>query len=90
MSLWIGAAALGTMIVMFASGIARGQSLDSLFVTAIALAIAAIPTALPTVLQVILSIGAKDLAGRTPSSRTSCRSRRSALLRRSTPTRPGP
>ena len=64
MSLWIGAAALGTMIVMFATGIARGQSLDSLFVTAIALAIAAIPTALPTVLQVILSIGAKDLAGR--------------------------
>jgi Ca2+-transporting ATPase len=64
MSLWIGAAALGTMIVMFATGIARGQDLEALFVTAIALAIAAIPTALPTVLQVILSIGAKDLAGR--------------------------
>jgi Ca2+-transporting ATPase len=63
MSLWIGAAALGTMIVMFATGIARGQDLKALFVTAIALAIAAIPTALPTVLQVILSIGAKDLAG---------------------------
>ena len=63
MSLWIGVAALGTMIVMFATGIARGQDLDALFVTAIALAIAAIPTALPTVLQVILSIGAKELAG---------------------------
>jgi len=63
LTLWIGAAALGTMIVMFALGLARGQSADTLFITAIALAIAAIPTALPTVLQVILSAGAKELAG---------------------------
>ena len=63
MTLWIGAAALATMIVMFTLGISRGQSADTLFVTAIALAIAAIPTALPTVLQVILSGGAKELAG---------------------------
>jgi len=63
LTLWIGAAALGTMVVMFALGLSRGQSADSLFITAIALAIAAIPTALPTVLQVILSAGAKDLAG---------------------------
>ncbi|MGZ4705970.1 MAG: HAD-IC family P-type ATPase, partial [Acidimicrobiales bacterium] len=63
MTLWIGAAALGTMIVMFALGRSRGQSADTLFITAIALAIAAIPTALPTVLQVILSAGAKELAG---------------------------
>ena len=63
MTLWIGAAALGTMIVMFSLGLSRGESADSLFITAIALAIAAIPTALPTVLQVILSAGAKELAG---------------------------
>ena len=62
MTLWIGAAALGTMIIMFVLGLSRGQSADSLFITAIALAIAAIPTALPTVLQVILSAGAKELA----------------------------
>ena len=62
MTLWIGAAALGTMIVMFVLGLSRGQSADSLFITAVALAIAAIPTALPTVLQVILSAGAKELA----------------------------
>ena len=62
MTLWIGAAALGTMIVMFVLGLSRGQSAESLFITAIALAIAAIPTALPTVLQVILSAGAKQLA----------------------------
>ena len=63
LTLWIGAAALVTMIVMFALGLSRGQSADALFITAIALAIAAIPTALPTVLQVILSAGAKQLAG---------------------------
>ena len=62
MTLWIGAAALGTMIVMFALGLSRGETAESLFITAIALAIAAIPTALPTVLQVILSAGAKALA----------------------------
>ena len=62
MTLWIGAAALATMIVMFSLGLSRGESADTLFVTAIALAIAAIPTALPTVLQVILSGGAKELA----------------------------
>ncbi|NLE21326.1 MAG: HAD-IC family P-type ATPase [Actinobacteria bacterium] len=62
MTLWIGAAALVTMVVMFALGISRGQSAESLFITAVALAIAAIPTALPTVLQSILSFGAKDLA----------------------------
>ncbi len=62
LTLWIGAAALFTMIVMFVLGLQRGQSAESLFITAIALAIAAIPTALPTVLQVILSAGAKTLA----------------------------
>ena len=63
LTLWIGAAALLTMVVMFALGLQRGQSAESLFITAVALAIAAIPTALPTVLQVILSAGAKALAG---------------------------
>ena len=63
LTLWIGAAALGTMVVMFSLGLSRGESADTLFITAIALAIAAIPTALPTVLQVILSAGAKELAG---------------------------
>jgi Ca2+-transporting ATPase len=62
LTLWIGAAALFTMIVMFVLGLQRGQSATSLFIAAIALAIAAIPTALPTVLQVILSAGAKTLA----------------------------
>ncbi|MEI6450902.1 MAG: HAD-IC family P-type ATPase, partial [Actinomycetes bacterium] len=64
MTLWIGAAALVAMVVMFALGVARGQEWKVLFVTAVALAIAAIPEALPTVVEVILSLGAVDLAKR--------------------------
>ena len=62
MTLWIGAMAGGTMIVMFALGALRGQAWETLFITAVALAIAAIPEALPTVVDVILSNGAMDLA----------------------------
>jgi Ca2+-transporting ATPase len=64
MTLWIGAAALVAMVVMFALGLSRGLDSKVLFVTAVALAIAAIPEALPTVVQTILSLGAVDLAKR--------------------------
>ena len=64
MTLWIAVVAGVTMLIMFALGIARNQPLDTLFVTAVALAIAAVPEALPTVVQVILSMGAVDLAKR--------------------------
>ena len=62
MTLWIGAMAGLTMVVMFALGAMRGQAWQTLFITAVALAIAAIPEALPTVVDVILSNGAMDLA----------------------------
>ncbi len=62
LTLWIVAAAGFTMVVMFAAGISRGQSWESLFNTAIALAIAAIPLALPLVVQVVLSKGSLELA----------------------------
>ena len=62
MTQWIAVAALATMVVMFALGLARGGEWKALFVTAVALAIAAIPEALPTVVQVILSLGAVGLA----------------------------
>jgi len=64
MTQWIAVAALVTMVVMFALGLARGGEWKMLFVTAVALAIAAIPEALPTVVQVILSLGAVGLAKR--------------------------
>ena len=57
MTLWIVAVALVTMVIMFALGIARDESINSIFITAIALAIAAVPEALPTVTETILSMG---------------------------------
>jgi len=62
MTIWIGLCALGTMIVMFALGLYRGDDWRALFVSAIALAVAAIPDAMPTVIQVVLSQGSLDLA----------------------------
>ena len=62
LTLWIAAAAGLTIATMFALGIARGESTQVIFTTAIALALAAVPMAMPTVLQVILSSGARELA----------------------------
>ncbi|MEU6236566.1 HAD-IC family P-type ATPase [Kitasatospora sp. NPDC047058] len=64
LTLWIAGAAGLTMIVMFALGRHRGQAWDTLFISAVSLAIAAIPEALPTVTQVILSVGSLNLAKR--------------------------
>ncbi|MCH0572195.1 HAD-IC family P-type ATPase [Streptomyces sp. MUM 136J] len=64
LTLWIIGAAVLTMIVMFALGRQRDQAWDSLFVSAVSLAIAAIPEALPTVTQAILSVGSLNLAQR--------------------------
>ncbi|MHB9863865.1 cation-translocating P-type ATPase [Streptomyces sp. YIM S03343] len=64
LTVWITAAAGLTMVVMFAMGRARGQAWDTLFVSAVSLAIAAIPEALPTVTQAILSVGSVNLARR--------------------------
>ena len=62
LTLWIAAAAGLTIAIMFALGISRGDSAETIFTTAIALALAAVPMAMPTVLQVILSSGSRDLA----------------------------
>ena len=64
LTLWIIGAAGLTMVVMFALGLHRGEAWDTLFVSAVALAIAAIPEALPTVVQVVLSLGSVELAKR--------------------------
>jgi Ca2+-transporting ATPase len=62
LTLWIAAAAGLTIAIMFALGLSRGESAQTIFVTAIALALAAVPMAMPTVLQVILSSGSRELA----------------------------
>jgi P-type Ca2+ transporter type 2C len=62
LTLWIAGAAGITLVIMFALGLSRGQSLTVVFTTAVALAIAAIPEAMPTILQAILSAGSTQLA----------------------------
>jgi P-type Ca2+ transporter type 2C len=62
LTLWIAGAAGLTIAIMLALGISRGQSTQTIFTTAIALALAAVPMAMPTVLQVILSNGSTTLA----------------------------
>jgi Ca2+-transporting ATPase len=62
LTLWIAAAAGLTIAIMFALGISRGLPTQTIFTTAIALALAAVPMAMPTVLQVILSSGSRELA----------------------------
>ena len=62
LTLWIAGAAGLTIAIMFALGLSRGDSPQTIFITAIALALAAVPMAMPTVLQVILSSGSRDLA----------------------------
>jgi P-type Ca2+ transporter type 2C len=62
LTLWIAGAAGLTIAIMFALGIHRGDSTQTIFTTAIALALAAVPMAMPTVLQVILSSGSTNLA----------------------------
>jgi len=62
LTLWIAAAAGLTIAIMFALGLSRGESAQTIFTTAIALALAAVPMAMPTVLQVILSSGSRELA----------------------------
>ncbi len=62
LTLWIAAAAGLTIAIMFALGLSRGDSAQTIFTTAIALALAAVPMAMPTVLQVIMSSGSRDLA----------------------------
>ena len=62
LTLWIAGAAGITLVIMFAMGLQRGEALDVVFNTAIALAIAAIPEAMPTILQAILSAGSTNLA----------------------------
>ena len=64
LTLWILGAAGLTMFVMFVLGLHRGEAWDTLFVSAVALAISAIPEALPTVVEVVLSLGSVELARR--------------------------
>lgn len=58
----LGLIAWGAVAIMIVLGILRGESLETVLLVGIAMAVSAIPSGLPTFVQVMLSYGAKQLA----------------------------
>lgn len=60
----LGIVALAMVAVVFAAGVARGETAFDMFLTSVSLAVAAIPEGLPTVVTLVLSIGVQRMAAR--------------------------
>ena len=58
---WLAAAAIVICVVVFLAGVARGEDVEVMFLTAVSLAVAAIPEALPAVVTIGLALGAQRM-----------------------------
>ena len=57
----LGVIAWAAVVLIVVLGVARGQSMESVLMLGVAMAISAIPTGLPTFVQTMLAFGAKQL-----------------------------
>ncbi|HUZ20504.1 MAG TPA: cation-translocating P-type ATPase [Acidimicrobiales bacterium] len=60
----LAAGALVVCVVVFVAGVASGEPIDRMFLTAVSLAVAAIPEGLPAVVTIALALGARRMAER--------------------------
>ena len=60
----IAVAALAVCVVVFLAGLAAGEPIDVMFLTAVSLAVSAIPESMPIVITVALALGARRIAVR--------------------------
>ncbi|MEN8181663.1 MAG: HAD-IC family P-type ATPase [Myxococcota bacterium] len=61
---WVGGAIVGLSGVAFATGLARGEPLAEMFLTAVAIAVAATPEGLPVVMTIALAVSVRRMARR--------------------------
>jgi len=61
---WVGGAIVGLSVVAFATGLARGEPVAQMFLTAVAIAVAATPEGLPVVMTIALAVSVRRMARR--------------------------